>query len=67
VPEDWKKGNITPIFKKDEKSKAGNYRPVSLTVLYGKVLEKIIKKHIDNYLKEAHQIHTTQHGFTKGR
>ena len=49
--------NISPIFKKGEKSNFENYRPVSLTVFYGKVLEKIIKKHIENFLRETNLIH----------
>jgi len=31
LPDDWKKANITPIYKKGSRSEAGNYRPVSLT------------------------------------
>ena len=31
VPSHWKCGNVTPIFKKDNKSEAGDYRPISLT------------------------------------
>ena len=49
IPEDWKKANITPIFKKGDKSLVENYRPVSLTVFFGKVLEKIIKQRIDKF------------------
>ena len=67
IPKDWKKANITPIFKKGSKSLAENYRPVSLTTFFGKVLEKIIKRNIESYLETNGFIGTTQHGFRKGR
>jgi hypothetical protein len=67
IPDDWKKANITPIFKKGDKSSEGNYRPVSLTVFFGKVLEKIIKQHIDKFLEINGCIKDTQHGFIKGK
>lgn len=31
VPADWRRGNMTPIFKKREKGDLGNYRLLSLT------------------------------------
>ena len=43
VPEDWKIANVTPIFKKGQKSSPANYRPISLTSVVGKVMEKVIK------------------------
>ena len=44
VPSSWKEANITPIFKKGSKHSPGNYRPISLTSVPGKILETIIKK-----------------------
>ena len=62
-----KKVNFTPIVKKGDRSCVENYRPVSLTVLFGKTMERIIKKKIEEYLKSNNIITRTQHGFTSGR
>ena len=31
IPNDWKKANVSPIFKKGARNRAENYRPISLT------------------------------------
>ena len=45
---DWKKGNLGPIFKKDRKQSIKNYRPLSLLPICSKISECII---YDNMLK----------------
>ena len=42
TPDIWKEANMTPIFKKGEKYRASNYRPVSLTRIICKQMEHII-------------------------
>ena len=33
IPDDWKTANVDPIFKKGDKNKPENYRPVSLSLM----------------------------------
>ena len=46
VPEDWKRDNVSPIYKKGRKNIAENYRPVSLTSQCSKLMESIIRDEI---------------------
>jgi len=67
VPADWRRANITPIFKKGKKSDPGNYRPVSLTSICSKLLEHIIVKHMMKHLEQNAILKDCQHGFRSKR
>ena len=49
-PEIWKYANVVPVHKKDEKNLKGNYRPISLLPIFGKMLEKLIYDSLYSHL-----------------
>ena len=63
----WKEAHIVALFKKGAKRDANNYRPVSLTAICGKLLEKIVRDNIVKSLESQGLIHKDQHGFRGGR
>ena len=67
VPMDWKRANICPIFKKGCQSEPLNYRPISLTSVACKILERIIKKQLVHHLESANLLSKAQHGFRSGK
>ena len=51
VPHDWQTANVVPIFKKGERYKPSNYRPVSLTCICCKIMEHVIASNLMKHLE----------------
>ena len=62
-PSHWKLANVLPLFKKGVKDNIGNYRPVSLLSCVSKFFEKVIFKHVFNYIRDNNIISEHQSGF----
>lgn len=66
VPGDCKKANVPPVFQKGKKENAGNYKPVSLTSIPGRVIEQILMEAIFKYIMDK-MIRSCQHGCKQGK
>ncbi|BHF77978.1 hypothetical protein SprV_0602108800 [Sparganum proliferum] len=67
LPPDWKSAWITPLYKGGSRVSANNYRPVSLTSICCKIMEKKIKQQLMQFLEQNHLLSDSQHGFRKSR
>ena len=62
-PDIWKRSNIIPVHKKNDKQLVNNYRRISLLSIFGKIFEKIIFNKIYNFLLEENLLNSNQSGF----
>lgn len=62
-PDCLKEAIVKPIFKKGEKDKPGNYRPISLLPVFGKLFEKIINSRLVAFINQTSQFDNNQFGF----
>ena len=67
VPEDWKKANATALSKLGERKLPENYRPISLTSVVCKLMERIIGNKIVDHMESNNLFAKEQHGFRAGR
>ena len=65
-PDIWKKENIIPAHKKEDKTLINNYRPISLLPIFGKIFERVIYNSLFNYFLSNKLFTPSQSGFLLG-
>ncbi|XGW15440.1 hypothetical protein V3C99_001145 [Haemonchus contortus] len=64
IPDQWKKSNTVPLFRKGERDQMKNYRPIALLSQPYKLFTKIILNRLERQLDEYQPVE--QAGFRKG-
>uniref|UniRef100_A0A183FDC5 Reverse transcriptase domain-containing protein n=1 Tax=Heligmosomoides polygyrus TaxID=6339 RepID=A0A183FDC5_HELPZ len=67
IPNRWKHAFVTPIPKKPPHGLVSNYRPISITSVFSRIFEKILKVALVNHIETHEVIPKNQYGFRVGR
>ena len=65
-PDVWKYANVVPVHKNNEKNLKGNYRPISLLLIFGKILAKLMYDSLYSHLVSCKLLNPNQSGFRPG-
>ncbi|XP_049852004.1 uncharacterized protein LOC126328526 [Schistocerca gregaria] len=67
LPMKFKLGIVKPLYQKEERKQPQNYRPVALTSVFGKLIEKIKLEILIDHHNWNNLIGDLQHGLRSGR
>ena len=66
-PSCWKRANVSPVYKgKKSRQDKNNYRPISLLSNVGKVLERIVFKHLYKFCSDNNLLTWRNSGYKPG-
>ena len=65
VPQDWSQAVVHPVFKGGNPKQPENYRPISLTCICCKMMERILVSNILTHLENNDLLSPCQHGFRR--
>lgn len=66
-PKQWRLSNVVPIPKKSSSILAAEFRPISLTNVDCKVMERMVNNRLVWYLEKNGKLSTHQYGFRRNR
>ena len=66
-PDPWRTTFVRPLFKSGSKLDVDNYRPINITSILSRIMEKIIKYQLTSYMFTNKFIIGALHGFTRSK
>ena len=63
IPDDLKSARVVPLFKKNDRTEVGNYRPVSILTIIFKIFERVVYGQVESYLDQKKLLYLFQSGF----
>ncbi|CAH8872917.1 unnamed protein product [Trichobilharzia szidati] len=66
-PDKWKTTFIVPKHKSGSKTEVNNYRPINITPIVSRIIERIVKDDILKHMLSCNILSPNQHGFLKSR
>ena len=67
LPQDWLSAHVVPVHKKNDKRDPSNYRPISLTSIVVKTLERLVHREVVSALENKKLLSGYQYGFRTKR
>ena len=52
IPDDLKSARVVPLFKKNDRTEVGKYRPVSILAIISKIFERVVYDQVESYLDQ---------------
>ena len=65
-PACWRQANVTPIPKGPPSSSVANYRPISITSVLSKVIERLVSVRLGRFMERSCVLPTNQFAYRKG-
>ena len=62
-PSKLKQAKVIPVYKSDDETDPGNYRPISLLSMFNRILEKLMYRQLKNFLDKNDILFKSQYGF----
>ena len=63
LPSKLKEAKVIPVYKSDDETEPGNYRPISLLSIFNRIFEKLMYHHLKSFLDKNNILFKSQYGF----